>query len=48
MHMNYQPPAEGESDPLKAYTLNMTDLARKKKLDPVIGRDGEIRRLYGG
>jgi len=41
--MNYQPPQE-EKDPLKAYAQNMTALAREKKLDPVIGRDQEIRR----
>ena len=44
MNINYQPPQE-EKDPLKAYTVNLTDLAREKKLDPVIGRDSEIRRL---
>ncbi|MCR4264395.1 MAG: AAA family ATPase [Candidatus Roizmanbacteria bacterium] len=44
MQMSYQPP-EQEQDPLKAFTVNMTELARNKKLDPVIGRDSEIRRL---
>ncbi len=29
---------------LDKYTRNLTDLARKEKLDPVIGRDDEIRR----
>lgn len=43
MDMRYEPPTE--QDPLKAFTVNMTDLARKKKLDPVIGRDSEIRSL---
>ncbi len=43
MQMNYQPPQE--QDPLKAYTINFTDLAKKGKLDPVIGRDNEIRRV---
>lgn len=42
--MSYQSP-EGEQDPLTAYTMNLTELARDKKLDPVIGRDSEIRRL---
>jgi len=30
---------------LKRYGRDLTDLARKGKLDPVIGRDGEIRRV---
>ena len=30
---------------LEKYTRNLTDLARKGKLDPVIGRDGEIRQV---
>ena len=30
---------------LEKYTTNLTELARKEKLDPVIGRDTEIRRL---
>lgn len=30
---------------LEKYTKNLTDLARKDKLDPVIGRDDEIRRV---
>jgi len=44
MQMNYQPPAE-EGNPLEKYTINFTDLAKKGKLDPVIGRDQEIRRV---
>lgn len=30
---------------LEKFTKNLTDLARKDKLDPVIGRDTEIRRI---
>lgn len=30
---------------LEKYTKDLTDLARKDKLDPVIGRDDEIRRV---
>ncbi|UCE66890.1 MAG: ATP-dependent chaperone ClpB [Candidatus Zixiibacteriota bacterium] len=30
---------------LEKYSRNLTDLARKGKLDPVIGRDDEIRRV---
>lgn len=36
---------EEESKPLEKYCRNLTDLANKGKLDPVIGRDDEIRRL---
>ncbi|VCU72020.1 Chaperone protein ClpB [Pigmentiphaga humi] len=37
---------EGESnrEALKKYTLDLTERARQGKLDPVIGRDDEIRR----
>jgi len=30
---------------LEKYTINLTQLAREEKLDPVIGRDEEIRRV---
>ena len=39
------PEPEAAYQALEKYTLNLTDLARKNKLDPVIGRDGEIRRV---
>ena len=29
---------------MKKYTIDFTDLAKKGKLDPVIGRDDEVRR----
>lgn len=35
---------EGESEVLKKYTIDLTQLAEEGKLDPVIGRDSEIRR----
>lgn len=35
---------EGTYDALAKYGTNLVDLARKHKLDPVIGRDEEIRR----
>ncbi len=38
------PEAEGQREALKKYTLDLTDRARQGKLDPVIGRDDEIRR----
>jgi len=44
MQMNYQPPQE-EQDPLVAYTINFTKKAKDGKIDPVIGRDSEIRRV---
>ena len=37
--------AEDKYEALKKYTRDMTALARKGKLDPVIGRDEEIRRV---
>jgi ATP-dependent Clp protease ATP-binding subunit ClpB len=42
--IHYQPPQE-EGNAIEKYTINYSDLAKKRKLDPVIGRDGEIRRL---
>jgi len=36
--------AEGQREALKKYTLDLTERARRGKLDPVIGRDDEIRR----
>ncbi|MGQ9723950.1 MAG: ATP-dependent chaperone ClpB [Tepidimonas sp.] len=38
------PQAEGQREALKKYTLDLTERARQGKLDPVIGRDDEIRR----
>jgi ATP-dependent Clp protease ATP-binding subunit ClpB len=38
------PEAEGKYQALAKYTRDLTDLARHGKLDPVIGRDEEIRR----
>src|SRR3989344_771321 len=39
------PEPEQSYQALEKYTLNLTDLAHKNKLDPVIGRDQEIRRV---
>jgi ATP-dependent Clp protease ATP-binding subunit ClpB len=36
--------AEGQREALSKYTLDLTERARLGKLDPVIGRDDEIRR----
>ncbi|MDP3204895.1 MAG: Clp protease N-terminal domain-containing protein, partial [Hydrogenophaga sp.] len=38
------PEAEGQREALKKYTMDLTERARQGKLDPVIGRDDEIRR----
>ncbi|MFH1193427.1 MAG: ATP-dependent Clp protease ATP-binding subunit [bacterium] len=39
------PEPEQKYQALSKYSRNLTDLAKKEKLDPVIGRDEEIRRL---
>lgn len=39
------PNPEEKYQALKKYGRDLTDLARKSKLDPVIGRDDEIRRV---
>jgi len=39
------PDPENKFRVLEKYTINLTDLAKNKKLDPVIGRDSEIRRV---
>jgi stage III sporulation protein SpoIIIAA len=36
--------AEGQREALKKYCMDLTERARQGKLDPVIGRDDEIRR----
>src|SRR5690242_20848857 len=37
--------AEGQRQALAKYTIDLTERARSGKLDPVIGRDDEIRRV---
>ena len=39
------PDAENQREALKKYTIDLTAKAREGKLDPVIGRDDEIRRV---
>ena len=39
------PDPERRFQVMEKYTVNLTELARNKKLDPVIGRDNEIRRV---
>ena len=45
--MNQQQTQNPESgiDPLEEYGLNLTALAKAGKIDPVIGREDEIRRI---
>ncbi len=46
MQANWQPAAEGgEQSALEQFGVNLTEVARTGKLDPVIGRDSEIRRV---
>lgn len=44
MDFNFTPNQETK-DPLKEFGKNLTDLAIKNELEPVIGRDDEIRRI---
>src|SRR5690625_6407920 len=39
------PNAESRYQALKKYARNLNELAERNKLDPVIGRDQEIRRV---
>ena len=39
------PTSEHQFDALGRYAINLNDMARSGKLDPVIGRDDEIRRV---
>ena len=46
MQANWQPAdGEGEQSALEQFGINLTEVARSGKLDPVIGRDAEIRRV---
>ena len=44
-HANTTHSQNTEQEVLKQFTKNLTELAEKGKLDPVIGRDKEIRRV---
>jgi ATP-dependent Clp protease ATP-binding subunit ClpB len=41
----YQPVPEEEQSPLERFGRDLTEIAQEGKLDPVIGRDEEIRRV---
>lgn len=43
--MYNQPNANAQGSALQHYAVNLVDLAKQGKLDPVIGRDEEIRRV---
>jgi ATP-dependent Clp protease ATP-binding subunit ClpA len=32
-------------DPLKAYTVNLNEEAKRKRIDPLVGREGEVTRI---
>lgn len=44
MDIQYQPPEE-QGDPLETFTVNLTARAKSGKIDPVIGRNEEVRRV---
>ncbi|MEK7618829.1 MAG: ATP-dependent chaperone ClpB [Patescibacteria group bacterium] len=44
-HKITDPDPESKYQALNKYSINLTDQARQEKLDPVIGRDDEIRRV---
>ncbi|WP_292829059.1 AAA family ATPase [Microbacterium sp.] len=45
MNATQQPGQEDQQSALEQFGINLTDRARQGKLDPVIGRDSEIRRV---
>ena len=45
MNATQQPGQEEQQSALEQFGINLTDRARQGKLDPVIGRDSEIRRV---
>lgn len=45
MATNVPPQANDNGSALEQFGVNLTDIAREGKLDPVIGRDAEIRRV---
>ncbi|TFD02134.1 AAA family ATPase [Cryobacterium sinapicolor] len=45
MQAGQQPPQDEAKTALQQYGVNLTEIAKSGKLDPVIGRDAEIRRV---
>ena len=39
------PAAMGKQEALKQFTIDLTELARQGKMDPIVGRDEEIRQV---
>ncbi len=44
-HRLNDPDAESRYGSLKRFSIDLTDMAREGKLDPVVGRDSEIRQV---
>lgn len=44
-NVNYPLPDTDQRSVIERFTTNLTSLARRGKLDPVIGRDNEVRRI---
>ena len=44
-HRVTDPRAESKYRSLERYSIDLTELARQGKLDPVVGRDEEVRRV---
>lgn len=45
MKGTYLPPEENQESPLEQFTVNLTEVAKTGKGDPIIGRDNEVRRI---
>ena len=45
MQQEMNPNPESGVNPLEKYGINLTELAKEGKIDPVIGREDEIRRI---
>ena len=45
VNQHTNPNLEEGIDPLKKYGINLTKLAENGKIDPVIGREDEVRRI---
>ena len=45
MKATYIPPEDDNKNPLETYAVNLTASAKAGRIDPVIGRDNEVRRV---
>ncbi|MCL2726665.1 MAG: ATP-dependent Clp protease ATP-binding subunit ClpA [Polyangiaceae bacterium] len=41
----FEGPQRSRRDPLKAYTINLNDEAKNKRIDPLVGRTSEVLRM---